>query len=290
MSKKNNIAAVVVTFNRLNLLKKCIDGIRNQSYKYFDVIIVNNGSSDGTEEWLNSQKGIFLINQENKGGAGGFYTGMKAAYNAGYEWVWLMDDDGVPGKSQLQMLVEGCHKHNVKFANALVCNKDKPEELAFELYDEGKLIKNVSEATMKETIDSINPFNGTIIHRDVIQKIGFVKREMFIWGDETEYNQRARINGFKRVTITSAIHNHPANKKKTQTIIPFINKGHISIAPPKISHVFYRNIGFIYHFYFKQREYKIFLYYFASFALRLNCIELFKFVKYFNQGRHNIFN
>ena len=72
-----NIATVVVTYNRLTLLKECIDGLRKQTYMIDEIIIVNNCSTDGTLEWLNGQKNLTVITQENLGIADGLYTGMK---------------------------------------------------------------------------------------------------------------------------------------------------------------------------------------------------------------------
>ena len=97
---QNKVLCVVVTYNRLQLLKECIDCLRTQTFKKFDVLVVNNDSTDGTKEWLSEQTDITVINQKNLGGAGGFYTGTKWGYDNGYEWMWLMDDDGKPEKGQ----------------------------------------------------------------------------------------------------------------------------------------------------------------------------------------------
>lgn len=50
MNKK--VAAIVVTFNRITLLKECIEALRKQSYADFSIIVVDNGSTDGTNLWL----------------------------------------------------------------------------------------------------------------------------------------------------------------------------------------------------------------------------------------------
>ncbi|MCB9247374.1 MAG: glycosyltransferase [Ignavibacteriales bacterium] len=98
------IAAVVVTYNRLGLLKECIDSLRGQTRKLDEIIVVNNDSKDGTKEWLEEQKDVTKIHQENLGGAGGFHNGMKAAYEKGYDWIWLMDDDCLPKLNALEYL------------------------------------------------------------------------------------------------------------------------------------------------------------------------------------------
>lgn len=70
MNKK--VAAIVVTFNRITLLKECIEALRKQSYADFSIIVVDNGSTDGTNLWLSEQGDLIVVKQENLGGAGGF--------------------------------------------------------------------------------------------------------------------------------------------------------------------------------------------------------------------------
>jgi len=96
------IACIIVTFNRMKMLKQCIETVERQSYTEFDIIVVNNGSTDNSREWLAGKNNIYTINQENMGGAGGFYAGVQRAYEKGYEWFWLMDDDGQPDINQLR--------------------------------------------------------------------------------------------------------------------------------------------------------------------------------------------
>ncbi|RYZ98092.1 MAG: glycosyltransferase, partial [Sphingobacteriaceae bacterium] len=88
-----SIVGVVVTFNRLDLLKNCITSLKRQTRSLDQIIVVNNGSTDGTEKWLNEQQGLIVIHQENSGGAGGFHRGMKEGYEHNYDWIWVMDDD-----------------------------------------------------------------------------------------------------------------------------------------------------------------------------------------------------
>lgn len=285
------IACIIVTYNRLQLLKECINSLKNQTYSSFDIIVVNNGSSDGTQEWLLGQKDIRTITQENLGGAGGFYTGMKTAYDDGYEWVWMMDDDGVAEKAQLENLLEGAENCQSKFLNALVCNICNPELLSFSLVLNGSVIKRVDEAKQQSFIfDSINPFNGTLIHRDVIERIGFVKKEMFIWGDEIEYTLRAKMAGFKQFTITSAIHFHPSIKSPQLRIIPFIKRYTVDVPSNKErAYIKYRNNGYICHTYYPNKEIIEKMKYAIYFITHLKFKEYISFLKWFNRGKKNLF-
>ena len=89
----NKVGIVVVTYNRLNLLKEVIEALRLQTYKDFQIVVVNNGSTDETPKWLSDQRDIYTITQENLGGAGGFFTGMKYVVENGFKYCWIMDDD-----------------------------------------------------------------------------------------------------------------------------------------------------------------------------------------------------
>ena len=99
-----NVVAVVVTYNRLKLLKRNIACLR-QNVPVSSIVVVNNGSTDGTAEWLKTQDDLVVLEQENVGGAGGFYTGIEHAYRMGAEWVWCMDDDVFPRADCLEKLL-----------------------------------------------------------------------------------------------------------------------------------------------------------------------------------------
>jgi len=107
ISNKNSILAVVVTYNRKNMLIKCIDHILNQKGISCDILIVDNASTDGT---INCVKSItdtrvkYINSGSNMGGAGGFNIGLKEAATRGYEYVWIMDDDCLPFEDALENL------------------------------------------------------------------------------------------------------------------------------------------------------------------------------------------
>ena len=107
-----NIIAVVVTYNRMELLKRNIRCLQ-QNKPISSIVIVNNGSTDGTTEWLAAQEGLTVINQTNVGGAGGFYTGIQYAYQAGADWIWCMDDDVFPRADCLEQLLPYSGKKDI---------------------------------------------------------------------------------------------------------------------------------------------------------------------------------
>lgn len=209
------IAAVVVTFNRLRLLKESIDSIRIQTYKVDEIIVVNNSSTDGTMEWLNEQNDLTTITQENLGGAGGFYTGIKYAYEKGYDWIWCMDDDGQLETGALQKLIPYLYdEKEIKIFNCLVVSKEDNNKLSFGLYDETKdeYIDKLELLRNELFVGSVNFFNGTIIPKEFIKKFGLPIRTLFMKGDDLEYALRAIYNKIGVFSITSSRIYHPGEK------------------------------------------------------------------------------
>ena len=206
-SPMDKVIAIVVTYNRQFLLTQCISALRKQTRKIDKILVINNGSTDHTEAWLRNQKDIEFITQENVGGAGGFYTGIKTAYEKLYDWIWLMDDDGYPKENALEMLFEGDDKE-LCLRNCSVINKDDKKSFVW---------KTGNYASINEVKDSViknvaHPFNGTLLHRKVIEKVGFPKANLFLWGDETEYFYRIiRKNKIPYYTKANSIHYHPAS-------------------------------------------------------------------------------
>ena len=105
------IAAVIVTYNRLELLKECIHAVLNQEKQLCDLVIVDNASTDGTNDYLQTismdceRINCFRLDQ-NTGGAGGFYYGIRKGVEMGYEYIWIMDDDTIPDPECLYQLME----------------------------------------------------------------------------------------------------------------------------------------------------------------------------------------
>lgn len=189
-----NVCALVVTYNRLNLLKECINSIRKQTYREFDILVVNNGSTDGTEEWLADQGDVIVINQFNSGGAGGFFTGMKHIAKEGYKYCWLMDDDVECNPDALSILIDAA---NTSPNFGFICSRVlglKNNLMNVPTVDSRK--KNGQYPTYLDRIDSkmikvrSATFVSLLIPTDKIKECGLPYKHFFIWGDDTEYTKR----------------------------------------------------------------------------------------------------
>jgi rhamnopyranosyl-N-acetylglucosaminyl-diphospho-decaprenol beta-1,3/1,4-galactofuranosyltransferase len=191
------IIAVVVTHNSHISLKKCIESLRSQTQKPDAILVVNNGSADFTSVWLDKQIDLLHINQENSGTAGGFHTGIEDAYNKGYNWIWCMNDKGVLKEDALEKMIKEKNPQPA-LVNSSVINIHDRKTLVFKT-NQYQQINEIKE----DVIYGIShPFNGTLIHRSIVEKVGLPKKELFICGDGTEYFYRI-VKQFKIPTKTA---------------------------------------------------------------------------------------
>jgi rhamnopyranosyl-N-acetylglucosaminyl-diphospho-decaprenol beta-1,3/1,4-galactofuranosyltransferase len=198
--------AVVVTYNRRQLLSECIQALRNQTRKLDAILVVNNGSTDTTQQWLQQQKDLFFVTQENVGSSGGFATAIKWAYDHGYSWIWCMDDDGYPREDALEKILYKADEP-LMLRNCAVLNKEDKRSFVWNTKNYAS-IQEVKE----RVIEGVgHPFNGTMLHRRIVERVGYPKPKLFLWGDETEYFYRiTRKNNIPVCTIADSIHYHPA--------------------------------------------------------------------------------
>lgn len=190
------IAIVVVTYNRRDMLIDLIATLRTQTYTDRRIVVVNNGSTDGTTEWLATQTDLTVINQANVGGAGGFFTGMKYAAENGFDYCWVMDDDVLCPPEALQKLLDAfavcpdagfvCshvvdpNGQTVNTANAdMRLGQEGSYPDTFDLVIDHSMVK-VTTCT----------FVSVLIPTAKIRTLGLPFRQFFIWGDDTEFSYR----------------------------------------------------------------------------------------------------
>lgn len=214
-----SICAVVVTYNRKELLLNCLNALQTQTYPLDHIVVINNASQDGTVEylrengWWDSEQFTLITLPNNQGGAGGFYAGIEFACQNNFDYIWLMDDDGKPAQDCLSALIP--HISDNVYIGPLVLDCDNPDILTFTLRlpKSKTVLSTLSDVTIAAEghiiPDIVMPFNGILFSKKMVDKIGLPKKEYFIWGDDIEYTWRARKNGFKIFTVCNAKFYHP---------------------------------------------------------------------------------
>lgn len=215
-SSGESVAVVVVTHNRAALLVGMLDGLAAQTHPPDAVIVVDNASTDHTAEVLAARTDLPLtvVTQDNLGGAGGFHRGVREAYDAGFDRVWLMDDDVVPAPDCLAVLMavdEDCliavredlagtlvEKAAVDFdlRNPLAIN---PKRAAVDTV-------YADRASMPPLVEVQNvAFEGFMVRRAVITEVGYPDPAFFIFYDDAEYAVRARRAGRRIWGVRDAV-------------------------------------------------------------------------------------
>lgn len=194
MTKNSNICAVVVTYNRVNMLTKCIEHLLSQEDSSCDIMVIDNASTDGTKEAISAFRDnlriIYINTGANLGGAGGFQYGIRAATEAGYEFLWVMDDDCMPTSTALNefIKVDKKLKGNYGFLSSKALWKDGSIcTMNVQRHPMYKPIRNFEGDLIPATLAS---FVSLFFKTEVVRKLGLPIKEFFIWTDDWEYTRR----------------------------------------------------------------------------------------------------
>jgi len=247
---KDTVCAVVVTYNRKNLLLECLEALLKQTRPIDAMYIIDNFSSDGTPETLKENGYItnlppddisepwerefeiknltdgkpikihYVRMNENTGGAGGFYEGVKRGYEKGYDWLWLMDDDAEPKEDAVEELDKYFNEDNlsalassVVLTNGVISYSHRGSidlNRVFPLLQKPLEPKSYSNNYVEIDMAS---FVGILVNRKAIEKVGYPKREFFIHHDDVEYCIRLRQAGKILLVPDSVIVHKEAAKR-----------------------------------------------------------------------------
>jgi rhamnopyranosyl-N-acetylglucosaminyl-diphospho-decaprenol beta-1,3/1,4-galactofuranosyltransferase len=211
--------AVVVTWNRSGLVARILRAIDAQTVRPDAVVVVDNASTDDTPAVLDrlSTELTVPISVErldhNTGGAGGFRAGLRRALDDDADLVWLMDDDGQPPPDCLASLLPHVATHD--FLGPAVVAEGDPRRLCFPIRIPGtaRVLHELAElerAAHDGLLDNVViPFNGVLVTRELVERIGLVRADFFIWGDDVEYLWRARRAGARIATVVDSHFLHP---------------------------------------------------------------------------------
>lgn len=237
------VCAIVVTYNRKNLLKKCIENLISQTIPLNTIFLIDNCSNDNTQqaifEWGYTDQEYIKTNIEYKkiisysdqlinfiyiklaqniGGAGGFNYGLRKAYSYNFDWYWIMDDDTEPRPDTLENLLNISEVQNQHIG--YVCSK------VLWKYDHTPHIMTIP--AISSIVNGV-PFNffsnknlfvikscafvSVIFAHAAIQECGLPIKEYFIWNDDVEYTSRISQAGYIGIYNNSSIvyHNTPQN-------------------------------------------------------------------------------
>ena len=189
-----NIAAVIVTYNRKDLLLECISAILAQKRFVPSIIVVDNDSSDGTEDalssYINDGSVQYFNTGSNLGGAGGFQYGIRKGVELGFEYLWIMDDDCIPSRTALEHLLdakENCGKFGflsskVLWKDGSICEMNAQRETLT------RDVKDFTQGQVKPVV--MSSFVSLFVPTAVVCELGLPIKEFFLWTDDWEWTRR----------------------------------------------------------------------------------------------------
>lgn len=198
----NNVIAVVVTYNRKKLLIECLDAIKNQTFSVSKIVVVDNNSTDGTNELFETSSAYdnslfeYIKLSENIGGAGGFHEGFKHASKMNADWLWIMDDDTIPENTSLENFIKDLENLEQNKISFLASSVYGPQGESMNV----PIISNTASESgypnwyfeLDKGLVKIEcaTFVSLLINNNAVKEIGLPRKDYFIWGDDTEYTLR----------------------------------------------------------------------------------------------------
>lgn len=236
------VCAIIVTYNRKALLARCIQSVQLQSYMLNSILVIDNASTDASYEFLvndgliankdvidetlidvslDKNQMFYYRTKSNIGGAGGFYTGLKIAREQNvYNAFWLMDDDGYPSIDCLGKQIFYLGKYD--YVMPVSIDIDDHAKLSWATRKRNGKKTNIYSSIKKDwgdLIPFIFPFNGSLLSSKIVDRVGYINPDLFIWGDDYEHYYRCLKFGFTPVTLLDAIFYHPVNKASAIPIL-----------------------------------------------------------------------
>lgn len=209
-----SIAVVTATHNRRHLLERCIQSVREQTRLPDEIIVVDNGSTDGTREWLEAQPDLVVIHQLNSGAAGGFRSGLQLALQRDHDWVWCRDDDCLADRMALAELIDtGCHLTGVAVLNSLSVAPDGQSLVSWVGDLQGRRVWTLQQLRSyraDELVYGGTFWNGPLFPKAVLRLVGMPREEFFTWGEEIEYAARIGQNGIPIRLVPTSVVYHPS--------------------------------------------------------------------------------
>jgi GT2 family glycosyltransferase len=196
------VVAVVVTWNRRDLLVEALAAIEAQTLPPTQIVVVDNASTDGTGDLLRGEYGHLELVQltANIGGAGGFAAGIERALTCDPDLVWLLDDDTVPTPTAAERLAAAWWRYGGSddaverprvLASRVVWTdgRDHPMNTPRSKPGASGAERAAAEAVGCVPIRSAS-FVSVMCDADVVRKRGFPVADYFLWNDDFEYSTR----------------------------------------------------------------------------------------------------
>lgn len=201
---KGMVSCVITTRNRLPLLKRAVESVMQQTYSNIEIVVVDDGSDDGTKEWAESQNFKYIHIPKGKG-KGGNYARNLGIKNSTGEFVAFLDDDDywLPEKTELQVALFTDPTVGVVFGKRI-------DEI---IYEDGHIIRKNCDIDLsakgdlsKYILQRIPTSTSLImVRKSLLEEVDYFDEQLGFWQEYELLIRLAQITKFdyvnKSVTV-----------------------------------------------------------------------------------------
>lgn len=211
------IGVFICNFNKKEYILNNLESLHRQTFlEHMDIYVVDNASTDGSPDAIEEKYPAVTVirNEENLGGAGGFYIAQTEGEKLGYEYLLMADNDIVAEEDAVEKLFSFLQQHeDVGMVGAQLFFMDQPNKiwvygntLDFEKYRiiDGFGGQDVSDDMPEVVYCDTVPSCFSLIRAKCLEKTGYMPRENFISWDDIEWCYRFGLAGYKVAAISAA--------------------------------------------------------------------------------------
>ncbi|MEE1649584.1 glycosyltransferase [Brachybacterium sp. J144] len=208
------IVAVVVTYNREQLLRDCLDALAAQARRPDAVVVIDNASSDASGRVADEHPlGADVLHlRRNVGGAGGFAAGIaRALQRHGADWVWVMDDDTVPRPAALAELLRSLEASPARLSvlsSRAVWTDGRPHPMNSQRTRLGASAREKQDAARAHgrPIRTAS-YVSALLNAEDVRRLGLPIADYFIWSDDFEHTGRLLRRG-RGIAVPGSVVEH----------------------------------------------------------------------------------
>jgi len=210
------VYTIVLNWNSYNDTSSCLNSLKKINYDRFETIVVDNGSDDDSGKQIADEYSNIkvLFNGENAGFAGGMNTGIRHAINSGADYLFLLNNDTVipDGQNLVQQLIQPLIENsNIGMTSPLITeyNTDRiwfvqaetnQQTINPKHIGEGKVVEDLTNNQSIVETDYI-PLCAAMVDVDMLENVGLLNEQYFLYYEDIDYARRARNQGFKFITV-----------------------------------------------------------------------------------------
>ena len=250
------VSIIILNWNGLNDTIECLESLKKIDYPNYEVILVDNNSTGNDVGVIKKEFGNFInkiiVNKENLGFSGGNNIGIKDAINRNSEYILLLNNDTVVEKNFLNILLQrSIANPDVGLLGPLICYYSDHNKVwsAYGFISKirgsgfSKKRNSYADYLIKDKICSFLSGCCLLIKKEVIEKVGALDENYFLYLEDTDYCYRALQAGFKMLYVGQSRIYHKVNvsTKKSNKLLPlyYTTRNRLYFAKKNLAFWFY---------------------------------------------------